>query len=300
MNISIIIPTYNRASSLKECLACLKRQTLEKSRYEIIVVDDGSSKNMEYLADEVLENSGVKYIFIRQHNSGPAEARNKGIRASRGEIVLFIGDDIMASKNFLSEHYDFHLKNPSDNMAMLGYTTWSKDIKITDFMVWLEKSGTQFGYDYIKPGQAVDYRYFYTSNISLKKIFMAKNGFFNNSFHFAAFEDSELGYRLIKAGLKLIYNPLAIAYHKHEMTIDGYLKRMEIVGRSAKIFAELHPELKKELSLKMRRGLKRSIKSLTAKLVIFFSLYRFFHQLKGYFWDGEIIRSYLRGYDETM
>lgn len=297
MNISVIIPTYNRPDNLKECLANLTAQTLVRKFYEIIVVDDGSSTNLEPLVKQSLENSGVKYFFIKQVNSGPAEARNKGVLAATGEVVLFIGDDIMASDNFLAEHYNFHLKNPNDDMATLGFTTWSKDIKISDFMVWLEASSFQFGYYALKPGQAAGHNYFYTSNISLKKRFMLNYGMFNSAFRYAAFEDVELGYRLIKAGLKLIYNPSAIAYHKHEVNIKDSIKRMEIVGKSAKVFTGLHPELTGELSLKSRRRLKGKVKSFLIIFLHYFAAISNCHRLDSYYWKNIMLASYMKGYD---
>jgi len=297
MNISVIIPTYNRPDNLKECLDYLKSQTLDKKFYEIIVVDDGSSMELESLVNQSLGGSGIKYYFIKQINSGPAEARNKGILAAKGEVVLFIGDDIMVSDNYLREHYNFHLKNIGANIAMLGFTTWSKDIKISDFMIWLETSGTQFGYNDLKSGQEVGYNYFYTSNISLKKKFMMENGLFNNSFRYAAFEDSEIGYRLMSFGLKLIYNPQAIAYHKHKMDINGSIKRMKIVGESAKIFSDLHPDLIDELSLKSRRGFMGKIKNIIINILYFLGRPFNSRQINGYFWKSQMLKSYIKGFD---
>lgn len=297
MNISVIIPTYNRPVSLKECLDCLKRQTIDRKFYEIIVIDDGSAIDLEPLVIHSLEDSGVKYAFIKQANSGPAEARNKGILAASGELALFIGDDIMASHDYLAEHYNFHLKNPNDNLAMLGFTTWSKDIKISNFMIWLEASGIQFGYNNLKPNQEIGYNYFYTSNISLKKQFILDNEMFNKAFKYAAFEDSEIGYRLINAGLKLIYNPLAVAQHKHEVNIEGALKRMEIVGRSAKVFANLHPELADGLSLKSRRGLKGKAKDMIIYLLYYIASLYNCRRLDGYYWKSKMLKNYINGYD---
>jgi len=297
MNISVIVPTYNRPDNLKECLDNLKRQNLDRKFFEIIVVDDGSSMELEPLVNLSLRDSGIKYFFIKQVNSGPAEARNKGILAATGEVILFIGDDIMASNNYLYEHYNFHLKNNGSDMAMLGFTTWSKDIKISDFMIWLEASGFQFGYNDLKPGQAAGYNYFYTSNISLKRRFMLDNGLSNSSFRYAAFEDSELGYRLIRAGLKLIYNPQALAYHKHEVNFKGSMERMKIVGESAKIFSGLHPELADELSLKSWRGLKGKIKNAVVCIFYFLGGLLNNQRLKGYFWKSKMLNSYIKGYD---
>src|SRR5689334_10888013 len=88
--LTVIIPTFNRASTLRKCLAALARQTCGADLYEVIVADDGSTDDTRAVAEE----AGVR--CLHQPNSGANAARNRAIAESRGEILLFINDDIIA------------------------------------------------------------------------------------------------------------------------------------------------------------------------------------------------------------
>src|SRR4030042_1621138 len=116
---SVIIPTYNRKEKLEKCLKALFRQTYPRSRYEIIVVDDGSSDGTQEMVKRKEKRSPVPLHFIRQENSGPARARNVGIRESQGDLLLITGDDILAERTLLEEHWRFHWKYPEEEAAVL-------------------------------------------------------------------------------------------------------------------------------------------------------------------------------------
>ncbi len=99
--VSVIIPTYNRCDKLLNCLRFLNEQNFPREDFEIIVVNDGSDDNTE------LKLKKIKYknfSFYTQKNSGQGIARNLGIEKAKGEILIFIGDDIYAQKNFLNTH----------------------------------------------------------------------------------------------------------------------------------------------------------------------------------------------------
>jgi GT2 family glycosyltransferase len=105
--------------------------------------------------------------------------------------------------------------------------------------------GHQFAYEKLERGETPDYNFFYTCNISIKRSFLGKNPF-DDRFSKYGWEDIELGYRLEKEkGLKMIYNPAALAYHHHAMDESGLAKRMEMIGRSAHIIDAKYPELRK-------------------------------------------------------
>ena len=101
---------------------------------------------------------------------------------------------------------------------MLGYVTWSPEIKVTPFMRWLERGGPQFKYWTINNPQNVSWRHLYTANISFKRQFLLEDGFFDEDFPNAAYEDTELGYRLHQRGLRIVYNKRAVAYHYHAIS----------------------------------------------------------------------------------
>ena len=272
MGLSVIISTCNRKDILRKCLNALFGQTCLKSGYEIIVIDDGSTDGTENAVNEITRKSPVKLRYFKQENKGPAVARNVGIRNANGEIVLFIGDDIIAAPDLLEEHFLWHERYSDNNVAVLGYVTWSPEIKITPFMKWLENGGPQFSFWRIEDKVEVDtQRYFYTSNISLKRKFLLeKNGFFDEEFLYAAYEDNELGCRLKKKGLILKYNKNAIGYHHHFTSLNDACRRMIRVGESSQILAKKTGIDQKYYS----RDVLREILS-KFKLVIYYSFARF-------------------------
>jgi glycosyltransferase involved in cell wall biosynthesis len=98
--ISVVIPTYNRARDLSQCLASLRAQKIDSSLFEIVVVNDGSTDD----TDAVLMRWGTDWASvhsIHQNNAGPASARNAGVRNARFPIIAFIDDDCLASPDWL-------------------------------------------------------------------------------------------------------------------------------------------------------------------------------------------------------
>ncbi len=246
MELSVIIPTYNRKNILKKCLNALFGQTYPGFEFEIIVIDDGSTDGTESIVKEIMEKSPVGLKYFKQENKGPAAARNAGIKNANGKIILFIGDDIISSPTLIEEHIKYHKQYLDEKIAVLGYVTWSKDIKITSFTEWLGESGAQFGYSLINDPENVSYRFFYTSNVSVKREFLLKHGLFDEDFPYAAMEDIELAYRLTGKGFKIVYNSMAVGYHEHIIDQSSFVKRSELVGRAMAIFHQMHPELKEE------------------------------------------------------
>lgn len=252
MLLSVVIPTYNRIRILKDCLEALFKQDLPQTDFEILVVDDGSKDETKMVVmDLAIKNKNLHYLH--QQNQGQGIARNFGVTKAQGEIVIFIGDDIIVRPDFLTEHLRLHLRYPQENAAVLGLTAWHPGLTITPFMEWMTNGSTifgrfgghQFAYEKLKDRSEADYNFFYTSNISLKKLLLSKYPF-DPSFSKYGWEDIELGYRLHKrVDLKIYYNQNAIGYHDHYMTEDSLAVRMRNIGSSAWIFHHKYPELKK-------------------------------------------------------
>ena len=262
MKLSVIIPTHNRADILKICLEKLAMQ--QGVDFEVIVVDDGSTDHTESqvssLKSHVSTWSDIRYI--KQKASHQGTARNRGVEVASGEIIVFIGDDIFVEPEFLMKHHDRHVEHSDENVVVLGFTTWDPNIKINGYMRFLESSGWQFGYKFLHPGmigKAEPFKFFYTSNISIKKSFFEKERF-NEDFVFYGWEDIELGYRLWKKhDMQVYYEPQAIAYHHHEIHPSDLSKKMRDVGKSAVHFQRLQPDIQI-----IPRGLKSKVLCLAA------------------------------------
>ena len=97
--VSVVIPTYNRESSLRETLDSLSRQDWAPNRLEVVVVDDGSTDGTASVAQDAFP---FVLWYIYQPNQGSAVARNAGARQSRGGVLVFIDDDITTEPGYLS------------------------------------------------------------------------------------------------------------------------------------------------------------------------------------------------------
>src|SRR6185436_19427567 len=85
LDLTVVIPSHNRAALLRESLESLAEQTLDRERFEVVVVDDGSTDETPGVCAELAERLPLRHLPIQ--NSGIAEAKNVGVRAARGRIV---------------------------------------------------------------------------------------------------------------------------------------------------------------------------------------------------------------------
>ncbi len=243
ISISVIIPTYNRKETILRCLHRYAEQTFPSDRFEVVVVDDGSTDGTWELLDKLQGKFECRLSCYWQKNGGPGTARNLGIRKAAGEVLLIVGDDIFPDCNLLSEHYSWHTDQfPEENMGVLGFVTWDRDPPPSPFMIWLER-GYQNAYHLIRHREEVGWRFSYTGNISLKRGFLEKaQGYFDETTLKYGYEDIEWGFRLHREGFRLFYNENAIGYHRHWQTLDESLHRVERVGRSARALRKLNRE----------------------------------------------------------
>jgi glycosyltransferase involved in cell wall biosynthesis len=105
--VSVVIPVYNGEDYLAEAIGSVLAQ--EHHPLEIIVVDDGSTDGTATVASQF--NESVRYIY--QPNSGPAAARNRGLKMARGEVIGFVDADDLWVKNKLNRQLGLLADNPS-------------------------------------------------------------------------------------------------------------------------------------------------------------------------------------------
>lgn len=235
-SLTVIIPTYNRQELLAKALAGYSAQSAPQLIHELLVVDDGSTDDTESMVRELGKTMPFPVRYLRQKNSGPAAARNFGIREAQSSLLLFSDSDIIPEPTLVAEHIDWHKKNPQMTAAVLGYVTWSPEIKTTPFMRWYGEDGALFAYRKFRNAREIDFFCLYTCNLSLKRDFLQTCGQFDEEFKSASWEDVELGYRLHKAGLRLLYNSRAVAYHYQSFTFDEACRKAKSNETARKLF----------------------------------------------------------------
>ena len=111
--LSIIIPLYNCEKYIKHCLDSILAQGLNKSDFEIIIVDDGSVDN-SYAIASAYATGHDNIIVVRQENQGVASARNTALKHVNGDYIAFIDSDDYIEKNYLDRLYREACETKSD------------------------------------------------------------------------------------------------------------------------------------------------------------------------------------------
>lgn len=241
IEISVVFPTHNRQKVVEMALRSFDRQTTPGDRYEVVIVDDGSRDQTVERVKKLAPKLKYRVVVLSQKKLGCAAARNKAIKKAQGKVILHINDDTIAHPDLIKKHLEFHQRHPNEKFGLLGYVTWHPELTVTPFMYWLEHGGPYFSFSEIE-GKEAGWERFWTCNISLKKKFLLENGLFDEEFPTAAWEDVELGYRLGKAGLQLLYDKKAIGYHYHLTNIHSIKNKMLANGRSALLLKKKMPQ----------------------------------------------------------
>src|SRR5437660_6197419 len=253
MDVSVVIPTYNRASLLIKLLDAWREvDKVKKYKYELIFSDDGSSDDTRATLKQ--RSKGLPVVILENEHGGAARARNAAIRRAQGERILMLGDDIFPDAQLVNRHVELSRQVGAET-AILGDIKWHPELKLNYLMTHITEVGhEQFSLNAFQPGQYVDFRHFYTSNISVDRQFLSSEpGLFDERFSKVNFEDAELGYRLANRGAKIRFEPEAWAYHYHAYTIEGFRERQKTAGEMAVVFVKLHPELEEAFGVKRTR-----------------------------------------------
>ena len=237
-DMSVVIPTYDRPTSLRRCLQALARQTLPSERFEVLLVDDGSCEEHRSAMERLRADIPVDLKIFSQPHKGPAAARNLAMARATGGVVLLLGDDILATPRLLEEHLLWHKKHADPKHVVLGYVTWDPALRITPFMRWCENGGPQFSFYLILDQVEIPRNFFTSCNVSIKRDFPFSGPPFDEEFPDAAYEDVELAFRMDRAGMKLFFNRQALAYHDHPMSLESACRRMIRVGESGVLCSE--------------------------------------------------------------
>jgi glycosyltransferase involved in cell wall biosynthesis len=240
VELTVIVPTHNRRDVLLEALQRLARQQTT-ARFEVLVVVDGSTDGTVEMAHSFARSAAMHVSVLEQPHRGPAAARNTGIASARGDVCLFIGDDMWPRPDLLERHVSFHRSRPEPEAALLGHVEWAPESRPSPFMEWLN-TGIQFDFDQILDADDVPGSCFYTANVSAKTAFLRAHGGFDEAFPHPAFEDLELGLRLKRAGLRLAYDAAAVVEHWHPTDLAAALQRMRTIGVSAVILHDRVPD----------------------------------------------------------
>lgn len=120
---SVIICTYNRDKYIYQTLKRIACNKIETGKYEIILVDNNSTDNTELECRRfVADYPEVNYFYFKELNQGLSYARNRGVKESRGDVLVFLDDDSFVNDDYLSNLQNY-IDNYPDAMAFGGKIT---------------------------------------------------------------------------------------------------------------------------------------------------------------------------------
>jgi glycosyltransferase involved in cell wall biosynthesis len=217
--VSVIIPTYNRPSSLQICLESLFEQDADSSSFEVIVVNDGGS-DITHVIESFTFFTGLRQIL--QTNAGPASARNHGARLASGTFLAFLDDDCTPRPDWISSII---------RHAQKGTLIGGKVINRLDNNLFAETCQTLIDFLYLHLAGSSDL-FFTSNNLIIASSDFQRIGGFDTGFRTSAGEDRELCIRAERRGLELIHIPEIRIGHSHDMDLMHYMKLHTKYGRA--------------------------------------------------------------------
>ena len=211
LRLTVVIPAYNAAATLPDALTALAAQSLGRDRFDVIVVDDGSTDDVAAVAER------LGATVLRQANAGPAAARNAGAAAAKAcDVLVFTDADCAPAPVFL-EQLLAPLADPAVSGVQGAYRT-----RQTSLVARFAQLEFEDRYAYVARRPTIDLVATYACAYR-KTVFDAAGGF-DAAFRVADNEDTELSYRLTAAGRRLVFAPAAVVYHRHPATLARYLR----------------------------------------------------------------------------
>lgn len=221
MRLSVVIATKDRAAYLERALESFGKQIGPPS-FEVIVVDNGSTDATRTVAERARAEQpfGVTYVYEAQPNRGAA--RNRGIAAAQGHLVLFCDDDIYAPPGFLAAHDAAH--------TLSNFVVTGPIINVPGYAVRPKPTIANYSR-----------AFFCTCNVSVPKVAIDAVGGFDEDFHLYGWEDTELGVRLREHGMSAKFTWNAYIWHikpPHDATLESELRKAVEKARMAVRFLE--------------------------------------------------------------
>ena len=239
--LSVVIPTLGRHATLGRALDRLAEHAADALEVEVVVAADALEPDPEGV-DRLVAARVPGGRVVRGGRPGASAARNAGWRAARAPLVLFLGDDVLATPRLIERHRARHEEHPQEEVGCLGHVRWAPELRVTPFMRWLDR-GVHFHFSAIA-GDWAGWGHLYTANVSLKRSLLERSGGFDEEAFPFLYEDLDLGRRLADLGLRLRYDREAVGEHLHAPTLEDYAERVAAIAPAERRFVARYPDVR--------------------------------------------------------
>lgn len=235
MDATIIIPTFERKDVLLRTLEAISEQNYD-GPWEVVVVDDGSRDGTSEAVTGWIAGRD-RFRYVRQENSGPARARNRGAAEASGRVLVFIDNDILVEKDFLARH--LRALNSHPGTWIVGRIVSLPELKKTAFGRFRIAMTEEFqGSQNERELESMT-----AANLSLPAADFRSLGGFDEQFEIASCEDADLALRARAAGIRLRYMPDIVGTHLDWAdTLERFCERQRLYSISDVVLFRKHGE----------------------------------------------------------
>lgn len=205
IEVTLVVPMFNRPRTLEKILAALETQTLAADRFEAIFVDDSGPESY-HIQKAILESAPRRFAWTYLTTGLPREifgvtvARNKAIRAAKGSVLVFMDDDCVPNPHMLEQHLLAHLADPQ----LIAIANRAEDDQILKAVPPIPVLRDKCKTEAAKSARGeLGAGSFITSNASAKRQLVVEAGMFDESFAQPGeygYEDRDLGDRMLAKG----------------------------------------------------------------------------------------------------
>jgi peptidoglycan/xylan/chitin deacetylase (PgdA/CDA1 family) len=219
MKISIVIPTYNGRNVLARTFPAVLQQEVAPGDYEVVVVVDGSTDGTAEFVRKL--DPACALHVVEQPNRGPGAARNAGIKAARGELVLLLDDDMRCDPDLARRHIAAHQRARSSLVfGPVRVAPESRPGLATD---WMRENLERYFAEIRALGPHSPFRLWVHSNCSARRDVLLASGGYDESFRWAH-EDADLAIRLWQSGVRFVFEQdivVQLVYTKGAAQLGG-------------------------------------------------------------------------------
>ena len=223
----MVVSTRNRASVLAGLVAALPDQTLGRERFEVVVVNDGSTDGTQALLDEVAARGDLAVRAVhREQSSGPAVGRDEGWRIARAPLIAFTDDDCVPDPGWLERGLQASSAHPG---AFVQGRTAPRPDQLDQMSPW---SRTM---DVAELGP-----HFPATNVFYPRDVLERLGGWDTEAYAEAAggEDTDLAWRAIESGVRPVYEPRALTYHA--VSYVGARGKLRVAARKTALLPFAH------------------------------------------------------------
>lgn len=238
--VSVIVPALDAQTLIKECLISLLRMDYPRERREILVVDNGSKDG----TTEIIKQFPVRYLW--EGRRGASYARNRGIEASKGDILAFTDPDCLASRRWLLE-----LARLFEGEGVGGVA--GEIVPYPGKTPAEQYAARRRSHSQKRPMNHPFHPFAMTPSVAYRREVFQQIGLFDTRFRGGGWEDADLCWRFFRGtNFKLAYAPNAVVFHRYRTTVKEFFTQHVRYGDGlARIYAkyrgELSPDWEKSL-----------------------------------------------------